>query len=386
MKRLVLFVILVLVSCAFYGQEIAEAKRVKLQSSELGQEREIFVYTPKFYNEDKYVHYDVIYVFDSQNREFFDYVSSSVKLINPGKQFIVVGITSPYNEELDYARNNDMLPAPKNVLPPFYFGGTKGNGNKFLKYVKNEVVNYVENNYRTFQKRIAVGHSLSASLVLFSLPTEPELFDAYFAISPNFAYDKERILQEFRAFDFSKYNKKAFIYLSHANEGGNYWKSWKPARENFYDFAEKLDTNKVFYIQNDDSKRNHWTTFAPNLTDALNRYFEFEETQKTVLSNEKYKITIKLTVPNKNDKVFITGNQDALNNWNAKGVKLERISDFGRQIELEVQSPVVFKFTRGKWDAEAIVKGNPNLKNMIIKLEKDQVYFFEVQNWLDKEE
>ena len=94
-----------------FAQPIARVENVKIQSKYLNQEREILIYTPKDYDWRVNEYFNVIYVFDCQDREFFDYTTSIVSFIpNNGKSFIVVGITSPYNETLDYGRNNDLLP------------------------------------------------------------------------------------------------------------------------------------------------------------------------------------------------------------------------------------------------------------------------------------
>lgn len=75
--------------------------------------------------------------------------------------------------------------------------------------------------------------------------------------------------------------------------------------------------------------------------------------------------TIKVSVPNKTDEVYIVGNQDALGNWQPNQVKMEKASDYERTITLELNFPAEFKFTKGSWESEGIVGGlldNPNLK------------------------
>lgn len=66
--------------------------------------------------------------------------------------------------------------------------------------------------------------------------------------------------------------------------------------------------------------------------------------------------TIKILVPKKIDEVFIVGNQEKLGNWQPDKIKMERISDFEREITLNLTFPVEFRFTRGNWDNEAIIK------------------------------
>ena len=77
------------------------------------------------------------------------------------------------------------------------------------------------------------------------------------------------------------------------------------------------------------------------------------------------KRTIKVIVPNKTDEIFITGNQDALGDWNPGSVKMTKTSDFEREITVDLNYPAEFKFTKGDWNSEGIIErldNNPNLK------------------------
>ena len=126
-----------------FAQSIARVENVKIQSKSLNQEREILIYTPNDYDLRVYEYFNVIYVFDAQARELFDYTSSTISFLTDArKSFIIVGITSPNNENIDYSRLNDFLPpeseAFKNRVANFY-----GNADNFLKYVETEVVRYI---------------------------------------------------------------------------------------------------------------------------------------------------------------------------------------------------------------------------------------------------
>ena len=209
----------------------SKIEEVIIESSELGQKRQILVYTPAHYQEEKFSYYNVIYVFDAHDRALFDAANGITSLLTEGSQdFIVVGIKATWIEEEMYARNHDLLPSDtrRNMGPK-----SKGNAEAFLAYVKNEVVPYVESNYRTLPHRTAVGHSLSASFLIYTLLNEPDLFDNYIAISPNLEYDDQRLVRGLENFDTGQFNTTKFLYMSHANEH-EYWPDWKPANENAY--------------------------------------------------------------------------------------------------------------------------------------------------------
>ena len=361
-----------------FAQSIARVENVKIQSKSLNQEREILIYTPNDYDLRVYEYFNVIYVFDAQARELFDYTSSTISFLTDArKSFIIVGITSPNNENIDYSRLNDFLPpeseAFKNRVANFY-----GNADNFLNYVETEVVRYINLKYRTLNHNIAVGHSLGASFILYSLLKRPNLFQNYIAISPNLAYDENKLSKELSKFDYTKIQNSTFIYLSNADEGVEYWKEWKPAREKIYSFyRESLKNENVTVKIAEYTKNNHWNTFPPSLNNALEFYFKnIQVKQENELSKEKFEVVIKVKTFGKDDVIYISGNQPNLGDWSPGKVKMKKISDFEREIVLTVQSPAQFKFTKGSWDTELQVKGA--YKNLIIKPETKKDFEFEL--------
>lgn len=92
--------------------------------------------------------------------------------------------------------------------------------------------------------------------------------------------------------------------------------------------------------------------------------------------------TIKVIVPNKTDEVYITGNQEALGNWNPNKIKLKKVSDFERSITVDLSYPAEFKFTKGNWESEGITGtlfDNPNLTIV----DSNANSSFEIKTWRD---
>ena len=142
----------------------ARVEEIIFESTELDQTRQVLVHTPANYKFEDLSYYNVIYLFDAQDRPLFDATNGIVNMMADGSQdFIVVGIKSTYIEEEMYGRNHDLLPSDtKRDLGP----KSGGNAEAFLAYMKNEVVPYIESNYRTLPHRTAVGHSLGGSFVI----------------------------------------------------------------------------------------------------------------------------------------------------------------------------------------------------------------------------
>lgn len=385
-KNIILTIWILFWTSLIFGQNIARTENVKIQSKSLNQEREILIYTPVDYDWRINEYFNVIYVFDSQSREFFDYTSSIISFLTDNtKSFIVVGITSPYNEELDYARNNDLLPILETKNSIDRYGKYSGNADNFFEFVSTEIIPYIDSNYRTLNNRIVVGHSLSASFILNSFVKNPNLFNDYIAISPNLAYDNDKLANKLVNFDYSKVDKPTYLYLSNANEGIKYWQEWKPARDKVYSFFNQTLENDNFKVQiNEFPENNHWNTFPPSLNEALDFYFKkIYDLQEKELSKEEYEVTIKVKVLSEKDTIYLTGNQENLGNWEPEKIKMKRVSDFERELKLKIKSPAQFKITRGNWETEAEVKGTYG--NITIKPEKQSNFEFEIENYFDKE-
>lgn len=379
--RILTFLLLAIILKESDAQPIARVEVVKIQSKALNQERDILVYTPADYDYRTNESFDVIYVFDSQNREMFDYTSSIVSFLsNSTKSYIVVGITSPYNATLDYSRNNDLLPVLVTEKSKQNFSGKYyGNADNFLNYVALEVVPYVNSNYRTLNHSIAVGHSLGASFVLYSMLKKTNLFASYIAISPNLAYDDEVLGNQIINFDYTKVKNPTYIFISNASEGINSWKEWKPAREKVYSFFRNSLKNPNIMVKiSEFPNSSHWGTFPQSLTSALEYYFQnIQKVHDNELSVSEYEVKIRVKVPKSDDTIYIAGNQIGLGSWDPGRVKMKRLSDYERELSLKLRSPAQFKFTRGSWDAEAEVVGAYG--NITIKPESKNIFTFEVK-------
>jgi hypothetical protein len=94
--------------------------------------------------------------------------------------------------------------------------------------------------------------------------------------------------------------------------------------------------------------------------------------------------TIRVSVPNKTDEVYIVGNQDDLGNWTPDKVKLNKISECEREISLNLTFPAEFKFTRGNWKSEAIINNISGQPNFILNTKPINVEYYKIQGWTDE--
>ncbi|MCA0931287.1 esterase [Lutimonas saemankumensis] len=364
-----------------------EVEKIKVFSKELSQTREISIYIPMHYESEINQYYDVFYVFDAQASAFTNYVSALSEILQGDnhKGAIVVGIASTYIENPAYARNHDFLPEDFDVTGK----GSFGNQNNFLAYVKNEVIPYVEDNYRIRRHRTAIGHSLGGSFVIHTLLNDPTLFDNYVAVSPNLSYKEERLAKGLENFDFSQLKGSKFIYLSHSEENDEQkWKGWKSANDRAYKVLNAIPKNSnVQALVEQFPNEDHLSNFATSVNSAMRKYFKTVLPQQhDELGEESYSITIRAKVPDENDELYITGNQENIGNWNPGLLKMKKVSAFERELKLSVKDITEFKFTRGSWDSDAWVKSANGFSNFnsVIRPKEGQTYAFEIETYSDR--
>jgi predicted alpha/beta superfamily hydrolase len=212
--------------------------------------------------------YEVIYVFDAQAREYFDNVHSSLSFLN-NSQFpmIVVGIVSE-------KRNKDFL--PKNECPETFkdYNGNLGDADKFIGFLCDELIPYIDKHYRTLPKRISIGHSNGATFITYCLLKNPGIFDAYIAISPNYVYDKEQLVKMTEKFDPNQLKSIKFIYMCNSNEGDE----WTSAKNKVISLLKsKSFKDKIIIVNQDFSKTcNHMTVYPTGVINGLKNYLDYQ--------------------------------------------------------------------------------------------------------------
>lgn len=198
------------------------------------------------------------------------------------------------------------------------------------------------------------------------------LWSSSIAISPNLADDKEVLVNKLVTMDFSKISKKTYIYVSNADEGVDYWKEWKPAREKVYSFLKSNLKNEDIFVDIESFPANdHLNSFPPSVNKALEYYFKnVVKEQESQLSSDFIETTIRLKVKDKEEKIYITGNQKNLGDWIPDAVEMRKVSEFEREIVLKLQSPAQFKFTNGSWESELQVSGTYGKITIIPEVKK----------------
>ena len=188
----------------------------------LDEDRRIYIQTPA--GMKPYEAYPVLYLLDGEALTVMaggqvQYLSESYKII---PSLVIVGI-----ENTD--RTRDLTPTHSIIGPDGKpdttaraFGKTSGGGEKFLQFMKEELMPYIESNYPTAPYKILAGHSLGGLMAVYCMINHPDFFNAYIAISPSIQWDNEMILKSATAKLDSKTSLNKILFFSDASEGGQF--------------------------------------------------------------------------------------------------------------------------------------------------------------------
>jgi predicted alpha/beta superfamily hydrolase len=177
-----------------------------LHSDAIGQDFEIHISFPVDYFSTDTSIYPVLYCTDA-NRNF-DLVSNIVNILNfPGREIpriLVVGIGYPITGLEDWGawRNRDLTPTTDPEHDKSWqktlmrMSGrddivvSSGGAAEFLAFIRDEVIPFVEANYRASKTdRALMGYSHGGLFTLYALFHSPNTFQRYFAGSPSLWWD-----------------------------------------------------------------------------------------------------------------------------------------------------------------------------------------------------
>ena len=90
---------------------------------------------------------------------------------------------------------------------------TSGGADKFLAFICEELIPFIESNYRVSSDRALAGVSSSGLFTLYTLFQEPEMFQKYFAGSPSISWDEPYMYKLENDFAASHKDIKARLYM-----------------------------------------------------------------------------------------------------------------------------------------------------------------------------
>ncbi|MCG9792857.1 alpha/beta hydrolase [Flavobacterium algicola] len=221
MKKIALLLYTLFFSTAVLSQgNISIGKEHKIFSKALNEERTVWVYLPKDYNNEKFspAKYPVVYLLDAENS--FHSFTGMQQSLERGPyasipQMIVVGITNTN-------RTRDLTPTKVGIADSQdkrqdMFQDSGGNTN-FIQFLEKELRPYIDSNYSSSGYSILNGHSFGGLTATNILLNHPDLFNAYIIIDPSLWWDNELMSKQAEALQPHKDFKNRTVYMAMANE------------------------------------------------------------------------------------------------------------------------------------------------------------------------
>ena len=197
---------------------ISIGKRMTLRSEVLQEERSYWVYVPASYDDSAYPlqRYPVLYLLDGDAH--FHSASGIVQFMSAGTngniqipELIIVAIPNT-NRTRDLTPSHATTWLDGNYAP---YLEASGGGEKFLRFLQEELFAHIESRYRTLPYRVLVGHSFGGLFSAYALVEAPSAFDAHILIDPSLWWD-ERLLVR-RVEEIGNRELRGAVYLSLAN-------------------------------------------------------------------------------------------------------------------------------------------------------------------------
>ena len=229
---------------------IGDVSRISIVSKVLGENRNLLVHLPENYsNSNK--RYPVLYLVDG-GRHFNHAIISSQLLQKQQRvpEQIIVAITN--NDKLDHEPEHGK--------------------EKFTLFIKNEVMSYINENYRTTGLNTLFGHTKAGWFTIDLLATQPELFKNYISASAPLQYDELDLYDKIFANSKTKKTAEKSLYFTLASEAEES-KLYSDAFNNFVKLLtenppKNLDWGYAFL-----ANQTHMTTSLPTLYNGMTHVF-----------------------------------------------------------------------------------------------------------------
>ena len=190
-----------------------------IESKILKEKRQVWVYVPNGEQGGRVTaptKYPVVYLLDGDGH-FYSVVGmiqqlSSINGNTICPEMIVVGITNT-------DRTRDLTPTAVAAGPYMdsNFVRTSGGGEQFTRFMKEELMPYIDSTYPTLPYKVMIGHSLGGLAVINTLLKHKDLFNAYVAIDPSMWWDNQKLNKSAGTILSQKDYKGKSLFLGIAN-------------------------------------------------------------------------------------------------------------------------------------------------------------------------
>jgi predicted alpha/beta superfamily hydrolase len=193
-----LILLIAMSSASIFGQKLEPKERITepdhtINSEIMGKDYQLYISFPKNYSTKDTISYPVLYVLDGEYS--FPIIQGSMRFFSLGNEIedvIIVGISSGLtleslriNRTYDYTISIDTTKQMKT-----------GGAPKFLDCIKNEIIPFVDKNYKTNTDRGITGHSYGGLFTAYCFINSSGYFTRFGINSPTFWWGNEEFLNQ----------------------------------------------------------------------------------------------------------------------------------------------------------------------------------------------
>ncbi|MBB1504856.1 prolyl oligopeptidase family serine peptidase [Pseudoalteromonas sp. SG41-1] len=201
-----------------------------IKSAVLNEERTVTVQLPKSYQAEPNKVYPVIYRLDGAgNIPLASAVIERLQNDNRAPEVIIVAIESTNRLRDFYPTVNKEPQGPV---------GEGGGAAKFLAFFEQELIPFINKNYRTHDFRVIAGASAGGVFALYALQANPELFQAHIAYSPAVWWNYGASAKSTKSFIANTKELNNYVYTNIGEEAGI-------MRERYDELQQSLQSHKV---------------------------------------------------------------------------------------------------------------------------------------------
>jgi hypothetical protein len=195
--------------------ELADTQVWDVPDPATGRTYQVFVALPRGYADNPQRRYPVLYATDGDYA--FPLVKQIARRLNgegPAiADFILVGLSYAVGDEPMPSRRRDYTPTPEDG-PTAAPVATHGKSADYIRYLRDRVLPFVANRYRTDeQRRLYLGHSYGGLLGTQILLSTPEMFAGYILGSPSYWYGEHAMVAQENSFAASHTDLPAQVYM-----------------------------------------------------------------------------------------------------------------------------------------------------------------------------
>ena len=245
-----------------------------LESEILETSRNIKIYLPKGYEQDSIKNYPLTIVLDEGY--LFDIYAANATLFakkDKSPQQIIVGVSIEETKAKDiaYNRNNGTLTTTANY---------------FYEFVRDEVIFFIESNYRTSPFISLVGQGYAGNLVSHYLKEDTAFINSFICINPSFS---DFIGGELQSYNLSKFGKEDNTFYFYTNNSTSFSAKKQAKISRVQNGLKDLEIKNFNIVSDKITTASSISSISEAVPRALTKIFEVY----SAISKEEYDKNIK---------------------------------------------------------------------------------------------